>query len=284
LRIWGHSYVPPSPECLTQWRKMLADRTKTKFDLLLITEPVEGTFAANELSEPMRRHVLTEKELLASGFDYVAMGFGSNQSRLRENGNGLLGAQAGSLVGQRFSEVGPRVALFGRLKKDSKGTVTTEVEPVEFDKRRILTYSADMSGMTASDAIQDITQSLEDLGARKGVDIIYLELEGRYQVGQEPTAIIEKIKESFFQAVVQDNTRPDYLAETFANGSSEARFIKAMLVLKKEAEKRMSAEEATADGEEERALDHLSGRIVEDALYYGLEALRQKRVNLRNVD
>ena len=85
--------------------------------------------------------------------------------------------------------------------------------------------------------------------------------------------------------MVQDNTRPDYLAETFATGSSEARFIKAMLVLKKEAEKRMAAEEASHDGEEApAALDHLSGRIVEDALYYGLEALRQKRVNLRNVD
>ena len=163
--------------------------------------------------------------------------------------------------------------------------IETSVEPVEFDNRRILANSVDMSGMTAGDAMLDIMQSFEDLGARKGVDIVHLELEGRYQVGQEPTAIIEKIKESFFQAVVQDNTRPNYLAETFAPGSSEARFIKAMLVLKKEAEKRMSAEEATADGEQAPAgMDHLSGRVVEDALYYGLEALRQKRVNLRNVD
>ena len=232
-----------------------------------------------------RRMALTEKQIDALGADYVALGFGSNQSRLVDDRGRLIGAQAGTLVGQRFSETGPRVALFGELKREAGGAVECLVEPVEFDSRRIWTYSADTSGMTAADAVLDITQTLEELGARKGLDIIYLELEGRYQVGQEPSAIIEKIKESFYQAVVKDNTRPNYLSETFAAGSSEARFIKAMLVLKKEAEKRMAQEEASDNGEESpKGMAHLSGRIVEDALYYGLEALRQKRVNLRDVD
>jgi hypothetical protein len=285
LKVWGHSFLAPSAERLKEWQDFLATRSRGNCDILLLTEPVEGAFSASEVPEPVRRHVLAEKHIAASGFDYVGFGFGSNQYRLRDEADRLLGAQTGSLVGQKFSEVGPRVAFFGQLQKDSKGMIETSVEPVEFDNRRILANSVDMSGMTAGDAMLDIMQSFEDLGARKGVDIVHLELEGRYQVGQEPTAIIEKIKESFFQAVVQDNTRPNYLAETFAPGSSEARFIKAMLVLKKEAEKRMSAEEATADGEQAPAgMDHLSGRVVEDALYYGLEALRQKRVNLRNVD
>ncbi|PWT96289.1 MAG: hypothetical protein C5B53_09945 [Candidatus Melainabacteria bacterium] len=284
-KIWGHSFQLPSEERAKQWQEFLAKRSKGKFDLLLLTEPVEGAFAASELAEPARRHVLTEKQIIASGFDYVAFGFGNNQYRLRDEADRLLGAQTGSLVGQKFSEVGTRVAFFGKVQKDSQGGIETSVEPVEFDNRRIVAHSVDMSGMTASDAMVDIMQSFEDLGARKGVDIVHLELEGRYQVGQEPTAIIEKIKENFFQAVVQDNTRPNYLAEAFAPGSSEARFIKAMLVLKKEAEKRLPTEEATADGEPAPAgMDHLSGRVVEDALYYGLEALRQKRVNLRNVD
>jgi hypothetical protein len=53
-----------------------------------------------------------------------------------------------------------------------------------------------------------------------------------------------------------------------------------MLILKRKAEREapiqseFSLESATK----------LSGRTVEDALYYGLDALRQKRVNLRNVD
>lgn len=284
VNIFGHSFSADSRDLLKDWQTKIR-QNKQALNILLLSEPVEGYFGSQDLADSERRMALTEKQIDALGADYVALGFGSNQSRLVDDRGRLIGAQAGTLVGQRFSETGPRVALFGELKREAGGAVECLVEPVEFDSRRIWTYSADTSGMTAADAVLDITQTLEELGARKGLDIIYLELEGRYQVGQEPSAIIEKIKESFYQAVVKDNTRPNYLSETFAAGSSEARFIKAMLVLKKEAEKRMAQEEASDNGEESpKGMAHLSGRIVEDALYYGLEALRQKRVNLRDVD
>ena len=57
-----------------------------------------------------------------------------------------------------------------------------------------------------------------------------------------------------------------------------------MLVLKKEAEKRMTSESSDDASKGLSGIVHLTGSIVEDALYYGLDALQQKKVNLRNVD
>jgi DNA repair exonuclease SbcCD nuclease subunit len=285
LSIFGRSFVGTKEQRTKQWKTILQNHSDAKCKVLLLAEPVERMFASQELAESEKKAILTERQLRSAAFDYFALGFGSNQGRLFDDAGKLLGAQAGALAGQRLSETGARVALFGELKCKSDSEIECVVEPVEFDSRRIWNYGADISGLNSSDALTEILQSLEDLSARKGIDIVHLALEGRYQVGQEPAAMIEKIKESFFHAVVEDNTRPNYLAETFAPGSSEARFIKAMLVLKKEAEKRMAAEEEAEEGTNApTSMAHLSGRIVEDALYYGLEALRQKRINLRNVD
>ncbi len=175
------------------------------------------------------------------------------------------------------------MALFGQLKLSTDGKIECSIESQEFDNRRICNYSADITGLSSDDAFLEIMQSLKDLGARKDEDMIHLDLEGRYQTGEEPMTIIDKLKKNFFQVVVADNTRPNYLSETFAPGSSEDKFVKAMLVLKKEAEKRMVVETDRSDTSTAN-FTHLSGRIVEDALYYGLEALRQQKVNLRHVD
>lgn len=285
VSVVGHSYSSEKKVSTKQWKSALQNCKGTKCKILLLTEPAEKMFAASEVSEDSHSSVLSDDELRNSGFDYIALGFGTCQGRLFDVKGRLIGAQSGSLVGQSFVETGARVALFGQILFSENSQLECTVETQEFDTRRIWNYVADMSGLLVEDAVVEIMQSLEGLGARSSEDIVHLTLEGRYQADEQPARIIEKIREGYFHVFVQDNTRPNYLSESFAQGSSESRFVKAMLVLKKEAEKRKVREITTSQGAKTLAgFHHLSGRVVEDALYYGLEAIRQKKVNLRNVD
>lgn len=132
---------------------------------------------------------------------------------------------------------------------------------------------ADITGLSADDMMDEINLAIEDQAGRPDDDIVYLHLEGRYQAASSPADLIEKLQERFPNLVVQDNTRPDYLAEKYDTRTTEWKFIEALLALKKEAEEKESVKGGS-----------LSSGAVEDALYYGLDALKQKRVTVRDVD
>ncbi len=262
---WGLSVTPPT------------DNNELT-NILLFAEPVDGLFdPANhvELLEQYGAPTL-EPDLMALGFDYVGVGFGDQPAELRGADGNLAGAQSGSMFAQSLSDQGPRVGLLASLQKNDQGT-TCELETIESDERKIYATGADVSGLDSEDALQEIIQTLEDEGAKVGEDIAYIELEGR--LGDDPKQLIETLKQAFYHAFVADRTRPDYLSKTYEPGSPEARFTEAMLVLKRDPAKLAGAgvTAATVEGVD-------TSRILEDALYYGLDALQQKRVNLRNVD
>jgi DNA repair exonuclease SbcCD nuclease subunit len=251
------------------------------FHILLTTDPINGFFDPYEAALEPTEHSLPDTELSSWGFSYTGVGFGDNCMELKDVTGRVVGAQAGSLTCQKISNLGARVGILGGLQYDAAGLCQCTLQPVEFDNRRIFQISADISGLSAEDATEEVVQSFEDEGARSQEDIAHLILEGRYREQSEPKEIGERLKSEFFHAVIEDNTRSDYLSETFDPRSPEARFIESMLVLKRHAERQNvneTGQHVLIEGEP------LSGRTVEDALYYGLDALRQKRVNLRHVD
>jgi len=256
---WGLSVTPPADD-------------KGLLNILLFAEPVDGLFdpsAHAKLLEIYGAPTL-ETDLCALGFDYVGVGFGDQTSELRGADGNLAGAQSGSMFAQNLSDIGPRVGLLATLQKGAE----FDIQTLESDQRKIYATGADVSGLDSGDALNEIIQSLEDEGAKVGEDIAYIELEGR--LSEDPKELIDSLKQAFFHTFVADRSRPDYLSQTYEPGSPEARFTEAMLVLKRDPAK-LAAVGVAAEG-----LD--TSRILEDALYYGLDALQQNRVNLRNVD
>lgn len=218
------------------------------------------------------------EELEAQRFTYSALGHCHEFAEVYSNQGELIGAYSGSLVGRSFEEVGVRVALYVNLSTAPDGRMAVALEPVEYDRRRILIAAADISGLGEEDMLQEISLSIEDQGAREK-DIVYLHLEGGYPPQADPQLVVEKLKETYFQVYLADNTRPDYLGERFDERTTEWKYIEAMLELKKNAER-------NPNGADVAAVDHeeLSGKTVEDALYYGLDALRQQKVRIKDVD
>ena len=113
---------------------------------------------------------------------------------------------------------------------------------------------------------------------RSKSDILYLKLEGRYPVGGGSAILAGKLQDKYYHVVIEDKTRPNYKTDEVDSRTTEGRFITYMLDLQKQAE---VAGGTTNDPSSSKPI---TATAIEDALYYGLDALKQKRIVLRNVD
>jgi len=77
--------------------------------------------------------------------------------------------------------------------------------------------------------------------------------------------------------VVEDGTRPDYMLDKIDPRTTEGRYIHLLQEVKKKAESKSGQ---ARNG----PISDLSPKVIEDALYYGMDALNQKKVTLPDVD
>lgn len=213
-------------------------------------------------------------ELEKLGFSYAAIGHYHDYTEIRAGSKKLLGAYSGCLAGRGLDECGPRYALVGSVWPSGQ----CELERLEIDSRRVVSINCDITGSKSNEVLADVAQFLTDAGAREKVDIVFVTLEGRHPVGGEPTYVEEKFADSYYHTRIIDRSRPDYLTERFDKRTTEGRFIQSMLELKKEA---IEAGGHLIDNSYD---SELTTELIEDALYYGLDALKQKKVVVRHVD
>jgi len=217
-------------------------------------------------------------ELASLGFNYAAIGHYHDFTEIRAERGRLLGAYSGCLVGRGFDEAGPRYALLGTITSREDDPPVSSLEKIEIDQRRLILAACDITGRTSEAVLEEVAETLAEAGARKQADLVHLRLEGRHHTGAEPDYVLEQLKDAYYHLVVEDDTRPDYLTEKVDRRTTEGRFIQAMLELKAKAEASGGALPDSVDGLP------LTTRVIEDALYYGLDALKQKRVLVRHVD
>lgn len=220
------------------------------------------------------------EELESQAFTYSALGHCHEFAEVYSSQGKLIGSYAGSLVGRSFEEVGPRLALFGRVIVGPSRIPECTVEPIEFDNRRMYVCGADVSGLNQEILKEELTLGIEDQGARAVEDLIYLHLEGSYPPEVDKVAVLDGIRNRYYHVRVADHTRPDYLSERFDERTTEGKFIEALLEYKRHVEGRADGSLPDGDG----AHSTVTAGTAEDALYYGLDALRHQKVDIRNVD
>ncbi|MGH9552155.1 MAG: metallophosphoesterase family protein, partial [Terriglobales bacterium] len=247
-------------------------------NILLLHGALEG-YSGTDAGAPGKMTApFSVSELKMQNFTYAALGHYHEFTEIRSDGGLLLGAYSGCLGGRTFDEVGPRCALLGTIEPGRPGRYNVTLEPIELDSRRLIMVGADISGLSPEDMMDEIALNIEDQGGRAETDLIHLQLEGSYSPAYEPSNVITQLRQRYAQLVVANNTRPDYLAERYDERTTEWKFIQALIELKQNIERGKGGTEpgATTAG--------LSGSIVEDALYYGLDAMKQKRITIRHVD
>jgi DNA repair exonuclease SbcCD nuclease subunit len=210
----------------------------------------------------------SDEELAAQSFHYAAIGHYHSYAAI-EHGGRILGCYAGCPAGRNLGELGKKTVLLGDvLVTDDE--VRVEVEPIRLDRREVGRVEISVDGVTHGQALMERVQhGLAGSGYSRD-DLLLVELVGRLPRGIDATVPAELASERFFHVVFDSSgVKPDYDLEVYLReglSSTEGRFAREM--------------KARLDGE----TDPARRRLIENALYYGLDALVLKEVVPRYED
>ncbi len=207
----------------------------------------------------------SDDELAQRGFDYAAIGHYHDSTIIDGPAGRILGAYSGVPAGRGLDEPGEKSVLIGEISKDGPAAQPrVRLERVVLDERRIHLVDVPCTGLTHQDAILRVADERLALREIKRQDIVCLRLSGRAAPGIDLRLPDGFLADRYFHAVLDfSRLRPAYDLERYRNEelrTTEARFAREML-------KRIDAAEGPA-----------SRRLLENALYYGLDALIQKEV------
>ncbi|MBX3136889.1 metallophosphoesterase [Candidatus Obscuribacterales bacterium] len=223
------------------------------------------------------------EELAAQRFNYTALGHFHEYTELCDENDQVIGAYSGCLSGRNFDELGPRVAMLGTVTVDDNGQSSTLLEPIEVASNRLTYLPVDVSGLDAEGIKAEIEYGVQELEIRPDVDIVCISLEGTHTPDVEPYSIAQKLRPDFYHLLIVDRTRPDYLAEEYDPRTTEYKYLESMLEKQRQAEAKR-AENPNADTLNNVPGFLMSAKTIEDALYYGLDALKRQKVTHRHVD
>jgi len=211
----------------------------------------------------------SDAELASQDFHYAAIGHYHTSTMIEAPGGRVLGAYAGCPAGRGLDETGPRSVLIGAIATGGEDPRVT-LERVEVDRRRIHLVEVPCSGLTHREAILRRADEILALRECRGEDIVCLRLAGRVAPGIDLRIPEGYLADRFFHVVADTSRlRPAYDLDRYRREelrTTEARFAREML--------RRIEQEA----------DPARRRLIENALYYGLDALIQKEVVPRYED
>ena len=241
---------------------------KTTFNLLLF----HGSRDNTDLPKGKIRTIpFSDADLAQQGFDWAAVGHYHDPVTLTDPSGRILGAYAGCPAGRGLDETGEKSVLVGEISLEEPGARSAvKIERVPLDRRRIHLVEVPCTGLTHRDAIFRRAEELLALRDCRAEDIVCLRLTGRVSPGVDLRGPEGFLSGRFFHAVVDGSRlRPAYDLERYRREdlrTTEARFAREML-------RRL-----------EEAQDPARRRLIENALYYGLDALIQKEVAPRYED
>jgi DNA repair exonuclease SbcCD nuclease subunit len=214
----------------------------------------------------LRTLPFSDADAVSQGFDYIAVGHYHEPAAIHDASGRTVGAYSGCPAGRGLDEAGEKSVIVGEIEKDG-GTTRVSVTRVRLDRRRIHVVEVPCTGLSHRDAILRRADELLTLRDCRPEDIIFLRLTGRVSPGIDLRFPEGYLADRCFHAVVDaSRLRPSYDLDRYRREefrTTEARFAREML-------RRM-----------EEAADPAERRIIENALYYGLDALVQKEVSPR---
>jgi DNA repair exonuclease SbcCD nuclease subunit len=214
----------------------------------------------------------SDAELAGQGFDYAAVGHYHDFALMRDPAQRVIGAYSGCPFSRGLDELGKKGVILGEISKDPSAEEAAEVrlERVPLDHRRIHLLQLDCTGLTYKDAILKRAEEQISLRECAEEDIVCLRLFGRMAPGIDLRVPEGFLSDRFFHAVVDvSRLRPAYDLDRYKREelkTTEARFAREML-------RRI-----------DEASDPSERRLLENALFYGLDALVQKEVAPRYED
>jgi DNA repair exonuclease SbcCD nuclease subunit len=214
----------------------------------------------------LRTLPFSDMELASHGFDYAAIGHYHEHAVITAAGGRIAGAYAGCPAGRGLDEEGEKYVLVGAIVKDGTASRVT-LEKVRLDGRAVRCVDVNcstVSGVTHRDAILKRVEEALALREPSPEDLVFVRLTGRVAPGIDARIPEGTLEDRYFHIAFDLSLlKPDYNVERYREEkirTTEARFAREML--------------AHIDAES----DPQRRRLLENALYYGLDALTQKEV------
>lgn len=241
-------------------------------------KPVDtGTATCLLRINPDCNDVAAKEPALLEDYAYTAFGGASNFVELAGTDGSIRGAASGSMIARGLEEQGQRHALWIEIGCAEEGAAyEVSVEKLMADRRKLIEVGVKINGVKQQNLADHVRKQIESVGAGAD-DIILLRVTGIHAPGNEPELGTADLAQSYYHVVVEDKTRPDYYLDKVEPRTTEGRFIHYLQEYKSRSERRDSFVGTEYDTE-------LGPAVVEDALYYGLDALSQRKVTVPDVD
>jgi hypothetical protein len=211
-------------------------------------------------------------------YAYTAFGGTRNYTEVQGADGTVRGAAAGSLIGRSIEEMGQRTALWVGLTPNPTGVgYSTTIDKLPADNRQLVPVSVNINGIRAQNVPEHIRKAIDTSPVRNS-DLLFLKVAGIYPADSVPDFTLAALQKEFYHVILADSTRPDYYLDKLDPRTTEGRFIQFLQDLKVKADSRGGAIAGTEYGAA------LSSATIEDALYYGLDALNNKKVTVPDVD
>src|SRR5258708_9510152 len=264
VTVWGrcvHENVDSGERVLITDRRTLSP---DRLHVLMLHGSREGVSLppGKKLTAPF-----TDAELLAWGADYAALGHYHKPAAITDDEGVVRATYAGSPIALAVDETGPRyVELVTVVHNGLHRRV--EVDPFELDPRRLPRVGVPVAGLSSPQALNARLAAALDTALAGNADLTLLALTGRSRPGIDlaPQAAADPAR-TFWVRIDASAVRPDYDLDAYRRGEGrtiEEKFARSLLV------------------EIDDAADPEKKRVLEEALYYGLDALHMGAVAPRS--
>jgi len=255
VTIWGrcvHENVDSSERVLVDDRPAL---DAERLHLLMLHGSRDGSLPPGKrVTAPFN-----DAELLAWGADYAALGHYHGPAQIVDDEGVVRAAYAGSPIALAIDETGPRHVQVVTVEHNGMHR-RVALEPLELDRRRLHRIEVSAAGVSSPEGLQTrIDEALETALVGKD-DLAIVTLTGRTRPGIDLRIKSEDDTTRWFWLKIDaSGLRPDYDLSIYRRGeprTTEERFARSLLE------------------EIDQAKDPERRRVLEAALYYGLDALK----------
>ncbi len=205
----------------------------------------------------------SREELLSLGFEYAAVGHYHTYSEILDEEDNVKGAYAGCPMGRNLKECGEKFIIIGEIYEDGK----VKIEKRKIDNRTIYEIPVNCTGLHHSEAVLNQIEKMVKEKTDNKDDIVYVKLSGRFPPGSEVNIPENFLKDNYFHIEFdKSNIQPDYDIQKYLSNAAdtiECKFVKEL---------KSMIEQTQSEAEK---------KIIENSIYYGLDALTQNSVKPR---
>ena len=229
---------------------------------------IHGDLAGKDMVAHSQYLPIPFSDLENSGMDYVALGHIHAPGEFRAGKT--VAAYPGCPEPLDFGDEGERGVFMVRIGEKSGPVAKVETEFIPMATRQVRKVDLDITGFDTPERVLNAVLQCGDEDSRRR-DLWAVSLTGMAdpELGLDLPVIEREAGEGFFFLKLVPEYRPAYDLATLGDSrrdTLEARFVREM----------QAQISAAAKGGDERA-----AKVTENALYYGLDALRQGKILLR---